>query len=150
MGYSRRRLVPLVLALALVLVASGSVTAASATVTTLRDTCTLSGGTWNSGFVALRVRATESGLAGVTVIRFTASLMHQPRSGGTTWTTHQTQVRALGPFADTARPHSRTWTAAWNLGGDSANYVHRIEMRVEFMNSNGWVVAARGVFGSSC
>ena len=150
MGFLRRLAVPFVVALAMVLVLAGSVAAASATATTVRDTCTVTGGAWGSGYIALKVRATERGLAGVTRIRFVASLMHQPRNNSATWTLHQTQQHTSTAFPDTAGVHSRTWTAVWNLGGDTAAYRHRIDVTVWFISASGQVFVTRGVLGSSC
>lgn len=109
----------------------------------LSDKCSLIGGASNEGFIALRVRAAERDLAGVSVIRFTARLMHQPRGGGS-WDVHQTQVRAVRSTS------ARTWTGSWNFGGDVHAFRHHIDMTVDFMTSNGAIVAARGVFGSAC
>jgi hypothetical protein len=63
---------------------------------------------------------------------------------------HQTQEHASTSFPDTAGAHSRTWTAIWNLGGDTHSYRHRIEVAVSFLNASGGVVETRGVLGSSC
>ena len=138
-----------VMALLAAILMTGTVAAASPQVTVVRDTCTLSGGAWNDGFVALRVRATDRGLAGVHVIRFTAQLMHQPRVGGGGWYVHQTQVRAIR-VADTAGVQARAWSGVWNFGSDVLQFRHRVEMTVDFMTSGGVVLATRGVFGSSC
>jgi hypothetical protein len=150
MGFVRRLVVPLMLALATVLVLSGSVAAASTTVTTLRDTCTSSGGAWGYGTIALKVKAAEQGLAGVNRILFTASLMHQARAGGGSWFVHLTQQRTTEVSATATGTRSRTWAAVWFFGNDTAVYRHRIEMRIDFMTASGVLVATRGVIGSSC
>ena len=150
MGFLRRLAVPLALALALVLVLCGSVSAASATTSTLRDTCSLSGGAWGYGRIALKVRATEQGLTGVSRILFTASLMHQARASGGSWSVHQTQQRMTQFTATAAGTRSRTWTAVWLFGTDTATYRHRIEMKIDFMTASGVLVVTRGVVGSSC
>ena len=150
MGFIRRLAVPLVLALAMVVALSGSVSAASATATALRDTCSLSGGAWGYGRIALKVRATEQGLAGVSRILFTASLMHQERAGGGAWAVHEVQQRTRHFNATATGTRSRTWTAVWFFGGDTATYRHRIEMKIDFMTASGVVVETRGVNGSSC
>ncbi|MEA2678037.1 MAG: hypothetical protein QOJ81_2178 [Chloroflexota bacterium] len=150
MSFARRPVVAFVLALAMVLVLSGSVSAASATVTTVGDTCTLSGGAWGYGKGALKVTASEHALYAVDRIVFTASLMHQARAGGDAWSVHQTQQRTRVFTATATGTRSRTWTAVWYFGGDTAVYRHRIEMKIDFMSGNDAIVATRGVIGSSC
>lgn len=150
MRLMRLSVVPAVLALSLVVALAGSVAAASATATTVRDTCTLTGGAWGQGYIALRVRATEHGLPGVARIRFVASLMHQPRFNSASWTLHQTQQHVSTAIPANGAAHSRAWTAAWNFGGDTAAYRHRIDVTVWFLNAAGGVLATRGVLGSTC
>jgi len=151
MGFLRRLVVPVILALAMVLVLSGSVAAASPQVAVLRDTCTLSGGAHGDGQIVLRVRAMDGDLSGVTKIRFIADLMHQSRGDGGTWTVHLTQTHTSSVTTQTAAGgQGATWSAIWNLGGDTAQFRHRIEETVQFLNSSGGVVAWRGVFGQSC
>src|SRR5688500_1800619 len=88
------------LALLVALVLATGVAAASTSVTTLSDSCSNSGGRYGTGYIELKVRATEMGKSGVTHVRFVARLQHQSRADGGAWVNHEKQARTTTAWAN--------------------------------------------------
>jgi hypothetical protein len=150
MARARRLSLSSVLALLVAFVLAAGVAAASTSVTTLRDSCANTGGKYGTGYIELKVRATEMGKSGVTHIRFVAWLQHQSRADGGAWINHQKQARTTNTWANNSNNHSRAFLVAWDLGDDNIDWMHRINLTVKFLNGNGNAVATRHVTGVAC
>jgi hypothetical protein len=148
--FARSLSVASVIALVVAFVLATSVAAASTQVSTLRSSCTTTGGLHGSGYIELKVRATEMGRSGVTHIRFVAWLEHQSRADGGDWLKHQKQARTTNSWANTKADHDRAYLVAWDLGGDSAVYWHRIRLTVRFLDGSGDAVATHHVISAVC
>jgi hypothetical protein len=150
MAFVRRLSFSSAIALLVALVLATGVAASSTSVATLSDSCSNSGGRYGTGFIELKVRATEMGKSGVTHMRFVAWLEHQSRADGGAWTKHEKQARTTSTWANTSTDHSRAFLFAWDIGGDGSVYMHRINLTVRFLNGSGDTVATRHVTGTAC
>jgi hypothetical protein len=150
MALARRLSLSSFMALAVALVLATGVAAGSTSTATISNSCTTSGGAHGYGQVELKVRATEMGKSGVTHIRFVAWLEHQSRADGGAWMRHLKQARTTNSWENTRADHSRTFFVLWDIGGDAAVYMHRINLTVRFLNGSGNAVATHHVISAAC